>query len=408
MKINPLATSIATIYLAPDSDAGSGGGNTPAPAPAAPASEPAPAPAVTADKSPTGLDIPRAPDRKQPEAKIIQPEPVKQKGIISVKKAFGLEENPSVMLTKKAKEYRAQQTKGDIEAPPVRKNTKSEDTAEPPPTPEPKVEEPKPAKPATPAPEAAPPTPAPKFKFRGKEMTTDEIAAELATLESKLGKAPETESATPSSTQAETPEQRAASEKARLDEYFKRGRQDFPMDQKRFDKILADGDVEEFAKFTLERELALRTWVEQTLNPILSDLQRGIQKSDGAVAAWNEVQQYRDEATFLEKNPDLRPRLESVRSVRNALATKYPNEWAKMSAEERDEETANAVRSIFGATTPAQATPAVPAAPATPTPTPKPPTPRPAPPTATLTSGGGGGSRPYNINSPQRLIAKGK
>lgn len=396
-------------FLAPDIDPGG--------APAA-----APAPAVPAASSPTGMDIPAAPARTQAPAVVVQEQPVvKQKGIVDVKKALGLEKKPSQMVTEASKELRARNNEGKFIPVPKIKSKKVE-AAPAPSKEEPAAATPEPAA-ATPepAPAAAAPAPTPvKVKIGDKEMTPEEVQAHIATLEAKLKPAtPEPAATTGKPAEPAkatlTPEQRKVEEKRLDDEFLADWLKGNPekkiaafegVSQADFDKMIADGDAAGFNRLRAMDQLATRKWLERTLNPILADIFEFRDTAKGAVEMHQQVAQYTAEAAFLEKHQDLKPHLATVRNVRKVLAEKYPTEWAGMTPEERDTETANAVRSLPIA--PAAATPApaaaAPAA-AAPKPTPKP---QPKPPTGQTSAGGNGGGKPVDMTSPQYLLQRGK
>lgn len=393
MKIRPLSTSIATLYLAPDNDVAPSGGSSPAPT-------------IAADSSPTGMPIPTAPKPGSgaPAPIVVQPEPVvKQKGIINVKEALGLKDRPSKLITDESAAIRKRNERGEfIPIPKI----KSKKPAEPAPA----AEEAEPsAEPATPAPKAAEPTPAPaaptKIKIGEKEMDPDEIAAHIAALEAKIK--PATEPA-PAATPAKdapknlTPQEQQAEDKRLDDEFVERAVAAMPdaLDQAAFDKIIADGDVAAFNRLRVRDQLAVRKWMEKTINPIIEDLYKFRDEANGAVEMHRTIEQYQAEANFITANPDLKEHLAIARNVRKVLAEKYPKEWESMSLEERDKETAAAVRSLPIAK-------AAPVAPAV-TPAPKAPAPRPKAPTGNVSGGGLAPGKAVDMSSPQYLLQRGK
>lgn len=392
------------LFFSPDAAAPAGG--------ASPAATPAPAPnsPLSAANSPTGMDIPTAPSKTQAPAVIVQEKPIMQKGIVDVKKALGLDKKPSQLVTETAQQIRDRNQRGQfIPTPKIKSKAEKVEPAAEEAAATPATETPKPEAAAAAEPVAATPAPAAKIKVGEKEMTPEEVLAHIAALEAKI-KPKEEAPAAPAKPAKEpepelNPQQRAAREKQLDDEFIAKTLESFPgaIDQASFDKMIADGDVAGFNRLRVQDMLAQRKWVEQALNPILKDLFEFRDKANGAVQMHEQVAQYQAEAQFFEKHQDLKPHIATVRNVRKVLAEKYPTEWAGMSPEERDTETANAVRGLPIA----QPVSAAPAPAATPVAPPKP-KPQPKPATGQLSNGGNGGGKPIDITSPQYLLQRGK
>lgn len=382
-------------FFAPDDTTPAGG------------TSPAATVAIPAEASPTGKDIPQAPAREPKVPEIVQPQPVKQKGIVDVKKALGLPEKPSTLL--KAESDRVKEAaKGSTIIPVPKIKTKVEKPAEPAEAPAATKESETPTTAAATAPE--PPV---KVKIGDAEMTPDEIAAKIAELEAKA-KAPEPKPepvAEPAKPAAKTltPEERAAEEKRLDDEYLAKASEKYTLPEADLDVLLSGGEpaVKLFAKLRAQDALETRRWVEETMNPILRDLEPVLEMHA-------QVAKYQEEARFFTANEDLRPHQKTVRAVEAALRKHYPEQYAAMTETQRHAEVATNVKAILAEFQPA-------AAPTTPAPaavSPEPPKPAPAAPApakprpAPATGQVGGSASPRAVNPQaamvQRLLDAGK
>lgn len=371
-------------------------------------------PAVSAESSPTGMDIPQAPSKAPAHVTQITPDapaksdaPVKQKGVLDVKKALGLSERPSVELDKEAKKL-AEDAKGSTVIPvPKAKKKPAPDAPAAPGTDdaakksaEDKKAADDTAKASQTLPIAAVPAVPVKIKLGGKEMTPEEAEKYIAELEAKANTpaAPVAPAKTDPEAPKLTPEQQKA-EEARLDaEETTRIASELAQDEKLFEKL---GFTPEEAKFFTQvrarDSLNHRKWAETALNPILADFAAKLESLDPVLKMHTQISQYQAEAEFFAKPDfsDLKPFQATVRNFDSAMRTKYPKEVAAMKPEEYQAELAKNVRhflkenniqapaaSASPAASPNAATPTV----ATPAPTPTPKPPQPKPPTGNLTT----------------------
>ncbi len=396
MKTRPLSTSIAALLYAPDTEGAPAGGATP---PAAPPT-PAPAPKTSPEK-------PTAPPAKPTQTLKAEP---KIKGVLSVSKALKLAVSP-----KKENDLEAaaimNRSRADtiIELPEkkAKEGEEDDDTATPPPIKKPEAREPEGTPPAEPT---APPV---KVKIAGKEMTQEEAEEYVSNLEKKAAAAaapppaPKVEQTPEQKAQAE--QKKAAEEKQKDDEFLTTHAQAIAKsiiasDPKRFDRIIGDGNIEDFSRLLAERELATRKWAEDQFNKAFDDLYR---MATPGYETHQQIQRYTAETTFLEDkvNADLIPYRGRLQWADEAMKTKYPEEYAKLSPAERVANAAANVRNLIKeiglapdptSSTPPNAAPPKPAA----APPQKPP--KPAPPTGNL----GGTAAPVKTTQAGSLISR--
>lgn len=259
--------------------------------------------------APAGISVETIPsvDAKAPSAPAPKAEPInaaKELGLTprvqGPKEALGVE-SPKKAAEKMSKELRERHAKPTL---PARARTgqftKAVDTDHT----TPKAEEPKPevTAPEPPKPVAAE---TPKIKIGDKEMTADEIAAELKTLREKAEPKTELPPAAKVEEPEKKPEEIEAERKAKETEALAAISKGYAPTEEELDTILSGGKgaVELFAQKLASVELNTRKWMEETLNPILKDLYAGltpITKREQEIAA------YTAEANFLNSYPDIK------------------------------------------------------------------------------------------------------
>lgn len=354
----PLATSIATLFHAPDGDGAPAGGAAPASSapqpkasPAAPKATPAPKPAapvsakpaVSAEASPTGKPIPTAAKREKTPPQVVQ----KPSRMVDVKKALKLDMDPSkANALERERVGKANQNSTIIPVPKIKVSAAAiEDGPE---GDEPTIEQ---------EPEITPTASAPsKLKIGDKEMTTEEIEARFAELEEKAKGTAEPAKPDPKQPAAKqepekklTPEEQQAEDQRLDSEYLDQRAKDFLPTEKEMDIILYGGEpaAKLFAQKLAQTELATRKWAEQTLNPIIELLHSMAQP---AFEMYQKVQAYQEEQDFYGNAAyaDLKPHQAQVRRIDAIMRQKYPAEYGALSKEDRHKELAANVRSLIG------------------------------------------------------------
>jgi hypothetical protein len=307
-------------------------------------------PAVDIADSPTGAEIPMASPAvaEARQASIIPAPsaPSQSKVITSARKALGLNETPGKTVSGLVRQLKARVDETDTPLTQLQPKTSLGQLDETARSKAVKAE----STPVQAAPEKKETAPVEQSKAEqkitvaGKEYSQKELETLLA--EKEKDASPFDQNEEPA---AEAP---AQSQEDSEKEWLTNSVSKYAPTEDELDTILSGGKdaVELFASKLSNVELNARKWVQDTMNPILSEIYN---KVAPVFEQHQLVRQYQFEANFQDKFPDLKPHQELVRSVDSAIRNTHPDWVAKANDSQLQDEIARQTRSIITKIAPA-------------------------------------------------------
>lgn len=278
---------------------------------------------ISAAASPTGTAVPEAPVQTGGSTtEIIQPapepKPIRQPGVktskLDVAKELGLKAPPSELVAAEAKKVRDAATGkyaklADLGKKPEEPVKLGEPTPKPEPKPAPKPVEAVKVEPV-------------KVKIGSEEKTSEEWEKhfkELAEKAEKAGKPPE------EPVVAKKPEEIEAEQKKTRDEWLAKTAARFTLDQKAFDKAIADGDPKPFGELIARAIEEQRQWVAEVMQPHLEKITGFDSRLNPLLERDQQIAAYQAESEFLEQNQDIKGHAQGLKIMRE-VAQELHNE----------------------------------------------------------------------------------